>query len=63
MKRFDMDMTYMYKGSINSVVSLKKNENHNTISVITYYGEVVEECATGNRVAMVLKDLDDGKYA
>lgn len=63
MEKFSMDMMYDYKGSMNCTVVLQKNENDNTISVITDYGEVVAVCTSGHGVAKVLKDLDGGKYA
>lgn len=63
MKKFIMDMIYGYKGSSNCTVTLQKNEDDDTISIITDYGEVVAICTSGHGVAKVLKDLDDGKYA
>lgn len=63
MEKFVMDMMYDYKGSMNCTVTLKKNKDDNTISVITDYGEVVAVCTSGHIVARVLKELDDGKYA
>ena len=63
MKKFILDMGYGYKGSFNCTVTLQKNMEDNTISVITDYGEVVAVCTSGHGVAKVLKDLDDDKYA
>lgn len=60
---FVLDMSYCYNGSSNCTVTLRKNEEDDTISVITDYGEVVAVCISGHGVARVLKDLDDEKYA
>lgn len=63
MEKFVLYMCYSYKGSSNCTVTLRKNEEDDTISVITDYGEVVAVCTSGHDVARVLKDLDDEKYA
>ena len=63
MEKIVMGMCYGYKGSSNCYVILQKNTEDDTISVITSYGEVVAVCTSGSRVAKVLKDLDDEKYA
>lgn len=63
MEKITLNMSYGYKGSMNCTVALQKNENDDTISVITDYGEVVAVCTSGHGVARVLKDLDDEKYA
>lgn len=63
MEKITLDMSYGYKGSMNCTVTLRKNEEDDTISVITSYGEVVAVCTSGHGVAKVLKDLDDDKYA
>lgn len=56
-------MCYGYKGSSNCTVTLQKNKDDDTVSVITDYGEVVAVCTSDHGVARVLKDLDDEKYA
>ena len=58
-----MNMSYGYKGSMNCTVTLQKDEENDTISIITSYGEVIAVCTSGHSVAKVLKDLDDEKYA
>ena len=63
MEKITLDMSYGYKGSMNCTVTLQKNENDDTISVVTDYGEVVAVCTSGHSVTRVLKDLDDEKYA
>lgn len=63
MEKITLDMCYGYKGSSNCTVTLQKNAEDDTISVITDYGEVVAVCTSGHGVARVLKDLDDKKYA
>lgn len=63
MEKITLNMCYGYKGSSNCEVTLQKNEEDDTISVITSYGEVVAVCASGHSMAKVLKDLDDEKYA
>lgn len=63
MEKFVLDMCYGYKGSSNCTVILEKDEEYNIVSIITDYGEVVANCCSGNSVAKVLKDLNDGKYA
>lgn len=63
MEKITLDMCYGYKGSSNCTVTLQKDIENNTISVITDYGEVVAVCTSGHGVSKVLKDLDDEKYA
>lgn len=63
MEKIVLDMCYGYKGSSNRTVTLQKNKDDDTISVITDYGEVVAVCTSGHGVARVLKDLDDEEYA
>lgn len=63
MEKITLDMCYGYKGSFNGTVTLRKNIEDNTISIITDYGEVVAVCTSGHGVAKVLKDLNDEKYA
>ena len=63
MEKFVLNMCYGYKGSSNCTVTLQKNKEDDTISVITDYGEVVAVCTSGHGIARVRKDLDDEKYA
>ena len=63
MEKFVLNMCYNYKGSSNCTVTLQKNIEDNTISIISDYGEVVAICTSGHSVVKVLKDLDDEKYA
>lgn len=63
MERININMCYLYKGTINSFVTLQKSFESSSITVITEYDEVVAICYSGNSLAKVLKDLDDNKYA
>ena len=62
-EKITLDMTYGYKGSSNCTVTLQKNVEDGTISVITDYGETVATCTSGHQVATILSDLNNEKYA
>lgn len=63
MERMNIDMCYLYEGTINRFVTLQKSFESNSITIITEYDEVVAICYSGNSLAKVLKDLNDNKYA
>lgn len=63
MELITIPMDYYYRGSTNCYLYLIHHINEGTISIMTSYNETVAMVTCGDKLAKVLTDLSDGKYA
>lgn len=62
-KRFPLNLSYAFKGSINCYVHLVLNEEDESITLVSDYDEVIGTAYSGESLIPMLKDLSDDKYA
>lgn len=61
--KFPLNLSYAFKGSINCYVHLVLNEEDESITLVSDYGEVIGTAYSGESLIPMLKDLSEGKYA